>query len=759
MNKFSFLRRALCAALSASLLLSLAACGPGGNQSPSSVPEPVLQPVYTDLPGAVNKSETVYVNLDPSGNPTKITVSDWIHTDRKEVRVEDQSDLTGIENVKDDTQPVQEGNQLVWNMGSTDLYYQGQSDKELPVEISIRYELDGKQVQPEEIAGKTGKVKILVEVRNNTAQKKLIDGREVTVCAPVALIGGGVFPESRFSAVEVENGAVIGDGSKQIAAFIAFPGLNDSLNLAHSSIPEISAIRFPEHFSITADAEDFTMGNMMFAMITSLPVFDTLALSNSVEEIKASLYALRGMQVSLSQLDPDGALLELFTQPDQLDSLTALAAGAASLYDLNRAAIQILPNYVNQQNLELVNRISRDIQSSRLLQALTNRNVQSVIQAVGEADYNRIKELLEQLIQLSGVDLGRLTEIIEDILGSLNLTELLNTSAGLADALAQNPEQMKRMGELIACTPELTALMNQFAVLREQMDHFQITITDEDIGVMAAALVDHKFPDLNPVMRETVIQAILGQIGPLMETGKKLEEKLGDWSAEDWEGLTDLLTRILPDIPTLMEQLVSHREELHSLLEMLDHSELQQYLRQLAELLVQLKDAAEEMLDPSLLLDLLEASRDPDVQEFARFLPVLFRDLADAAPVLNALKGDLQDPAVQECLNNLPQTLAVLLRIRTDLQANSSVVDTLMGALNPDTLRTAGGLLGQLDALQSGTDLHFYTQAAETADLLLKRVRAMLEVGQQYTIFTRKTPSMTSDLKFILKTDEVRAGK
>lgn len=758
MNKFRFLKRALCIALSASMVLSLAACGGKQEDSGTSGEEKAPQPTYTDAPGSVHKSETVYVNLDASGNPTGVTVSDWLHTDRKEVRVEDQSDLTGIENVKDDTQPVTDGNKLVWNMSATDLYYQGQSDKALPVDIAIRYELNGQEVQPAEIAGQSGRVKITVSIQNNTAQRRVIDGKEVTVYAPIALIGGGIFPESQFSAVEAENGTVIGDGSKQIAAFIAFPGMNDSLNLAQSSIPEISSIRFPEQFSITADATDFTMGNMMFAMITSLPAFDTLAASGSVEEIKSTLYALRGMQASLSQLDPNGSLMDLFTQPEQLDTLTGLAAGLASLYDLNRAAIQIMPRYVNVQNVALVTRMSEDIQSSRLLQVLTDQNVQSLIQKVGEVDYTQLKGLVSQLIGLSDVDLGKLTELIEGILGSSDLTELLNTSASLADTLAQHPDQMALMGKLIGCTPEITTLVTQLITLKDQMDQLHMEITQEDLQVMVAALVDHKMPDLTPVIREMVIQAVLKQLAPVLETGSQLSAKLEDLTAEDVEGLMELLTQILPDIPGLMEQLVAHRGELHSIVELLNNADVRNSIQELAGLLSQLKETLSPLMDSAFLRDVLAASQNPDVRQLAEFLPVLLKDLMDAAPVLESLQGDLEDPQVRQCLENLPQTLAVLLRIRTDLQANSSIVDALAGAMNPDTLKTAGGLLSQLDALQAGVDLDAYTGAAETADMLLKRAQAMLEVGQQHTIFTQRAQGMTSDLKFIMKTQEIRAN-
>lgn len=758
MNKFYRLKRFVCVILAASLAASLAACGRDQEASTSTQEESEPQASYTATPGSVHKSETVYVNLNASGTPEKVTVSDWIHTDQGEVRVTDQSDLTGIENVKDDTQPVLEGGKLIWNMSGTDLYYQGTSDKELPVKISIRYELDGKELQPEEIAGKSGRVKITVTVQNNTAQQVMIDGKMVTVCAPVALVGGGIFPESKFSALSVENGAVFGDGSKQLAAFIVLPGLNDSLNLAQSEVREISTIRFPETFTITADAQDFTMGNMMFAMITSLPAFDTLAAADSVEEIKSTLYALRGMQSSLSQLNPDGALMDLFTEPSNMDTLTSLTAGLASLFDMNRALIQTIPHYVNQSNLELIGRITRDLQASKVLNVLTDSNVQSLIDRVGTVDYKQLKDLLSSLVELGNMDLDKIGALFEAALNAEELGGMLAASEELADTLADHPEQMALLGRLLGCTPEFTILLKQLTALNDQMDRLNIELTQEDLEAMVGTVIDRKLPNLSAPLREMILRAVMNQVEPLLETGERIQKKLGDLTAEELNSLVDLVVEILPDIPTLMEQLTANRDHLHALTDLLNDAETTAYLRNLAQMLTELEDQLAPLLkDDGFLKDLMAASSNPDVCKLAEFLPVLLQDLKDASPLLEALQEDLSDPEVQACFQDLPQTVAVLVRIQADLAANSSVMDALSGALNPDTLQTAGGLLAELDNLQSGVDLDYYTGVAETADMMLKRANAMLAIGQQHTIFTQKEDQMTSDLKFIMKTEEIRS--
>ena len=56
----------------------------------------------TTIAGAseIKKEESVYVNLDSSGNVEKKTVTNWIHSDKGNIDVEDETSLKNIENIK-----------------------------------------------------------------------------------------------------------------------------------------------------------------------------------------------------------------------------------------------------------------------------------------------------------------------------------------------------------------------------------------------------------------------------------------------------------------------------------------------------------------------------------------------------------------------------------------------------------------------------------------------------------------------------------
>lgn len=758
MNKTVFIKRLVSGALVCSLVASFAACAKQEDEGAGNADDAgkTTQAVYTQTPGKVNKSETVYVTMDASGKPTQTLVSDWIHTDKNNVRVEDKSSLRDIENVKDDTAPVREGDKLVWNMSTTDLYYQGTTDKALPADISIQYELDGKVITPKELAGKSGYVKITVDVKNRTGETRLINGKEVTVYAPVALVGGTVFPENKFQNVTVQNGGVLGDGSKQIAAFIALPGLNEGLNLAASSVDEIRALEFPESFTITADVTDFSLGNMMFAMITSLPAFDALGAAQTVEDVKNSLYALRGMQDSVNQLDPNGVLRALFTDAGQMDSLTNLAAGLASLYDMNKALLSVVPKYMTADNMELLARIASHIQSSRLLNVIQDKNVKALLNSLGGIQEDQIMKLVTDLYTLSRIDFDKLDTILGMLAGAEDLSALLNNAQALADKIGADPQQTETFNALLGCTPEVLQMVAQFSKLRESMEQSGITLDESDIETMIRALVEKKMPAASAIVKEAAVMSMKNKVMPLFNTGNALSEKLAVIGMDRVESFVTFAVDILPDAQALMEQLGANQNALKSLTDILNDKELMAYLKTLSTTLSSLKQSLQSILgDGDLLIQALKVSQNPDVQQLAKFLPTLMQDISDTAPVFEAFSQDANKPAVKKSLENIPQTLAALLRLRTDLQANSSIVDALAGVMNPQTLGTAGSLIQQLDAMQAGTDLNMYAGIVETAEMLLLRAQAIGDVGQKYTIFTEKGDGMTSDLKFIMKTEEV----
>lgn len=95
----------------------------------------------------------------------------------------------------------------------------------------------------------------------------------------------------------------------------------------------------------------------------------------------------------------------------------------------------------------------------------------------------------------------------------------------------------------------------------------------------------------------------------------------------------------------------------------------------------------------TLLAQVMQAASNPHLKAFAKMLPTLAQDLKDAAPILESLSGDLNDPAVRASLDNMPETIAALMRIQADLSSGSEIMKALQNAAQPETLSTASGIV------------------------------------------------------------------
>jgi len=200
----------------------------------------------------VDKDETVYVFSDAAGTQNKIIVSDWLKNPDGADTLTDSSNLSDIKNVKGDETFTQDGDTVTWAAKGSDIYYQGTTTEESPIGVKVSYKLDGKDIEPSELAGKSGKVTIRFDYTNNAKQKVKIGDKDSEVSVPFTVITGMILPEDKFTNVEVTNGKVISEGKNATAIGVTFPGLKDSLELDDDT-------DVPDYFEVTADATDFEL--------------------------------------------------------------------------------------------------------------------------------------------------------------------------------------------------------------------------------------------------------------------------------------------------------------------------------------------------------------------------------------------------------------------------------------------------------------------------------------------------------------------
>ena len=278
---------------------------------------------------SISKDETVYVLAGADGSVQKIIVSDWIKNSLGSATVNDRSELTNVENVKgEETYTMSGDNMLVWDAQGKDIYYQGNIEKELPVDLAVTYKLNGVPISAEELAGKSGRVTIRFDYQNKQYETVEIDGKQEKIYVPFAMLTGVLLDDDVFTNVEVSSGKLINDGTRTVVIGIALPGLQEDLAISKDKL------EIPNYVEITADASDFQL-DMTVTLATNelwgeldADGFDSISeLSDSMGELTDAMNQL--LDGSSQLYEGLSTLLE--KSGELVEGIDQLAAGAQSL--------------------------------------------------------------------------------------------------------------------------------------------------------------------------------------------------------------------------------------------------------------------------------------------------------------------------------------------------------------------------------------------------------------------------------------------
>lgn len=421
----------------------------------------------------VYKEETVYVNADATGNSDEVTVSDWLkNSGSVSGNLTDESILKEIKNVKGDETFTENGDQLTWNTAGEDIYYQGTTDKELPVSVKLTYFLDGKEVKPDELKGKSGHLKIQVQYTNNEKKTVTVDGKEEEVYTPFIMMTGMILPNETFSNVTIDNGKVISDGSRNIVVGFSMPGLKDSLDLDEETTKEAEdkGVTIPENFEMEADVTDFTMSSTFTVALTDL--LDDMDMDNIID--------VDSLKDSLNELED--AALELVSGSGTLaDGASTLADGVSSYTagadELNAGIQKYLGSNgeLNGSVTEYVNGVGKVVKGVKDYTSGTNALANGVTSyvageqkiAAGAAQLSQLSKGLEQVqtavdtlskaadgkgeatddLVIAANQLAAGTKQLQAVLGSEEVTALLTQVNGMVTT----------GNELISATESLSA--------------------------------------------------------------------------------------------------------------------------------------------------------------------------------------------------------------------------------------------------------------------------------------------------------------
>lgn len=515
--------------LCAATVISLSACSKDTNdeteQAPTDTTQTTTQASYNTAAKSYTKNETVFVNMDAEGAITSKIVTDWLHTDAAQTYIDDATNLIDVQNVKSNSLPVKnEDGSYRWSMETTDLYYRGSTDKDMPINFNITYYLDGKQTSAKDIAGKKGQVKMVITVNNESKKTVKIGGKDTTIYTPFIIAGGMILSEDKFSNITVENGKAIGDGTKEIVLMVGAPGLKESLNLSDEFLKTLGDFDFSNTYTVTVDTEKFELSNMIFAALPLSAIESELesTLPNTVSDVKSTLSEVQAVLDKFNSMDAGELMDTLFNNADNLTELASSVTDITMLYNDNKALLEVLEKYMTKENLNAI---------------------QSLIDDTDSVDLEQVAKLLN-----------------------------------------------------------------------------------------------------NPVL-----------------------------------------------------------------------------------------------------------------QAFFKQLPSISKDLDTVMPMISGLSEDMQKPEVQKALNNLPQTIETLKKLKTTLDKNQKLFDTLGDALDEETINSLKDIMDSLDVILSENDLSAYTELIDDADDLIERAKAWVDAGKQYDIFTSKGNAQSTSVMFVYETSPISA--
>ena len=243
---------------------------------------------------AVTKEETVYSKLDTNGKSYQTVVSDHIKNTEYLEEIKDLSDLLEIENLSEDNTYTQNGNVIVWNAKGKDIYYNGKSEKELPIEVKMTYTLDGKEISPEELSGKSGKLNIKIEYTNKAKHYVEIDGQYVEMYTPFVIFAGTYFKNETVQNVKVTTGKAVDDGSKTIVIGMALPGLQTSLGL------DKDTFEIPENIEIEMDVTNYEQSSIITFVTPKIIDKEDF---NILDELDTLYSSVDTLQSSMDQIE------------------------------------------------------------------------------------------------------------------------------------------------------------------------------------------------------------------------------------------------------------------------------------------------------------------------------------------------------------------------------------------------------------------------------------------------------------------------
>ena len=441
----------------------------------------------------ITKDETVYVTLDETGKPELEIVSDWLHSDVEGQTFKDLSNLENIVNVKTDEMPEIVGKNVIWNAKGNDIFYQGTINKELPIDIIITYYLDDKEVNPQDIVGKSGKLKITLAFENKEKHMVTIAGNTREVYTPFTVISTLNLPMKNFKNLKCDEGEIVNDGKNQVVTILTFPGLMDSFDALKDDFDITEDIDFPEEFIITSDVVDFNMGPIMFVVTPEIPEDDKIDDSQKLDEVQDDLDELEDASQKLADgsveladgldeakeklddakndldtMDPNEEIRSLVTDSKNVEIERMLINDAYDFYDMDKTLVDILPKYATYENIELYDLVKSDMDDVDIEYIIDDEFVRSLPDRMSDENIELLRKLLQDSDELNELDLSKVLKYTYLLSRAEMLADLVDNGMSLMDGIDES--KIKTLEDLMKYKAQLNGLLENKDNLQKFVD-------------------------------------------------------------------------------------------------------------------------------------------------------------------------------------------------------------------------------------------------------------------------------------------------
>ncbi len=314
---------------------------------------------------AYTKDETVYSKINTNNELYSTLVTSKISNNSRDDLIDDISNLLNIENLSGDEEYSRNGNTITWKTNGNNITYKGSSNQDLPIKLNIKYELDGQEVEPQEIVGRNGKVKVILDYENLDAHTKLVNGKYVKMYTPFVVVAGSIINNENNTNIEISNGKVIDNGNSSIVIGIAMPGLQESLGISSSDIS------IPSKIELMMDSNDFEMNSIISYATPKILEKEDLDIFDSLDEIYSAANQLKDASNKLKE------------------GSSALAEGATQLKQGTDSALEgvkLINNSVKKSTNKLLNDDSDTLTSEQIYLIGQSAAKQAVAEIENQSD-------------------------------------------------------------------------------------------------------------------------------------------------------------------------------------------------------------------------------------------------------------------------------------------------------------------------------------------------------------------------------------